>query len=112
MIVTARLQMELHPNNDVLQTDFAKAFPNVKREVVLELMNDKLPSMQKPLLNAEGNFFYTGLKEGTKIIKVANGITAGESTSPALFALVKDAHTRKQKENILDGISWTTPMTK
>jgi hypothetical protein len=113
MIVTARLQMELHPNNDVLQTDCAKAFPNVKREAVLELMEDKLPNMlnmMEPLINTEGNFFYTGSKEGTQVIKVANGITAGESTSPVLFALVKNAHTTEQKKLIQD--SWITPMTK
>jgi hypothetical protein len=99
LVVAARLGMEKHPENDVMVTDCAKAFLNTNRDVSLEKVNEKFPNMMNmlvPLLGSEANFFYTGPEEGTQIIKVANGITAGDNTSPMLFALVKGGHTRDQ----------------
>ena len=41
LVVTARLGMEMHPKNDMMVTDCAKAFPNANRNIVLEKVNEK-----------------------------------------------------------------------
>jgi hypothetical protein len=55
LVVTARLGMEMHPKNDVMVTDCAKAFPNANRDIVLERVNEKFPNMMNmmvPLLSS------------------------------------------------------------
>ena len=108
MIHTIRLSTEMKPEKDSIKTDCDKAFPRVQKAAALRVVQRDLPDiymMTKTLLDNTSRFFYVGAKEGTQVIEVEEGIAAGESTSPLIFAAVKRELTNEGKKYIPNGIA-------